>query len=246
MTDAKEIARFSDTLKKMVRRRCRFTVFAGAGVSVPSGVPPAGSFLPAYLAHCISGWLFPKTGHQWRPEEGNWPPLAECDPEYRTKFEKELLDKLNDKPKPLERRLMLQALGTLQDWRDAIQFLSRARTDSDGIQRSLGPPESTIRDSFFHFIVKGREPSLAHRMIAALSEQLRISLVLTTNFDELIEAAFELTGIRLFSFDVHQDASPSFRSDCPRSSGDCETAWKPLWATCRSKLGSFPNGGRQA
>src|SRR2546426_10424131 len=143
----REIVSFTDALKKMVHRRCRFTAFAGAGVSVPSGVPPAGSFLPAYLAHCMSKWLFPGSGNQWHPEEGNWPPLMECDPEYRTKFEKQLLNKLNDPSigDALQRRLMLQAIGTLQDWRDAIQFLSRAQTAADAIQGSLGPPESTIR-----------------------------------------------------------------------------------------------------
>src|SRR5258707_529771 len=129
MSDTGEIARFTENLKKMVDRRCRFTVFAGAGVSVPSGVPPAGSFLPAYLAHCINKWLFGGGNHQWHPQEGNWPPLAECDPEYRTKFERQLIQKLNDATTPRWLRgLILQAIGTLQDWRDAIQFLSRART----------------------------------------------------------------------------------------------------------------------
>lgn len=197
---------FIAELKRLAYSRCRFTVFAGAGLSVGSGIPASGSFLPSYIAYCADKWL----NKSWNPQVHEWPSLAECPPRFFERFVGTWTKRLLEPEWESQRGVILQALGAMQDWRDGIEFLSRARAPTD--KHLLGPPDSTVLDSFFQHVVSGREPCLSHLMLAALSEQLRTTLVLTTNFDELIEAAFHRAGINLVPFDVHLNSGlPSAR-----------------------------------
>lgn len=192
-------------LRDLWRRRCRFTAFVGAGLSIASGIPATGHFMSSYLAFCMEEWF----SRQWNPKDGNWPSLSNGNIKSIREYEREWLKEVNTK-KPnshtkQKRALRLGMLGAIQYWQDALVFLARAgRLNAEPI---LGPPDSSVHDSFFQFIVKGGEPSLGHRMLATLSDQLRINLILTTNFDSLTETAFNTYGTRLNSFDVHHDAA---------------------------------------
>ena len=117
-----------------------------------------------------------------------------------------------------------EAYGALADWRSSLIFLSRleptevVNSDSESLPKRshdgtpkknrarpnvrLGAPESSVVDTFFQHLTAGREPCLGHRMLASLSEVLRFDLILTTNFDSLIEEAFEQSEQRFHAIDV--------------------------------------------
>lgn len=77
---------------------------------------------------------------------------------------------------------------------------------------TLGEPDRGIVDTFFLNVVKGKQPTLGHRMLARLAGPLRINTALTTNFDELLEEAFLETHNVFTVFDVHIDTGlPSYR-----------------------------------
>ncbi len=71
----------------------------------------------------------------------------------------------------------------------------------------LGAPNPRVIDSFFFHVTKGREPNVGHSMLAHLSSLLSATTILTTNFDDLIEEAFDSADLPLTKFDVHQKAA---------------------------------------
>lgn len=189
-------------IESLWRDRCRFTVLAGAGLSIASGIPST-SQLPQHLCFCLDRWL----NGTWDPQKGNWPSLGEGSVEsaatIRTRWKTKALEAKDGS-------LIFKALGDCENWNQALDLLSRARVRTmNGVNNSdpyLGAPDFNVLDSYFQFLVRGKEPSLAHRMLAALADQLRIQLVLTTNFDDLIEQAFAKSGVRLDCFEVHRNA----------------------------------------
>jgi hypothetical protein len=88
-----------------------------------------------------------------------------------------------------EEAIIERGIRALYDWRETIHFLSMLRVEEGRL--SLGESVQSVKDGFNSHITGGRSPNLGHKMLAHLSEPLRIRLVLTTNFDELIEKAFE-------------------------------------------------------
>ena len=58
-------------------------------------------------------------------------------------------------------------------------------------------------DACFREVMRHKRPVLSHKMLAAVAALLRIDLILTTNFDDLIEQAFEAARNPLVVFDVH-------------------------------------------
>lgn len=61
-------------------------------------------------------------------------------------------------------------------------------------------------DALFTSFENGLNPTLSHRYLAFLQPKLGIPLLLTTNFDSLLERAFYQEGIPPKVFDVHKDA----------------------------------------
>ena len=157
----------------------------GGGISVASGIPIIKS-IQEYLSCCI---LMALRGDEnsaitkpWTPDE-QWPAFnffENAPPEFR-RFRKTLtIDELNRSP------IWKLGFGESSDWRRALNFLSRI--DLDGNNRIiLGPPRSSVIDSFFRHITRGKEPNLAHQMLAVLAGAGRIQLLLTINFDELLD-----------------------------------------------------------
>ncbi len=203
----------------------RFIPFLGAGLSKPSGVPTTPE-LKRYLAFCIvkalglDPFALPGTAvpadEPWHPRRHLWPSLIA--PKQRANREvtaagmdsilTAALQKFPGHPGKLD--LIREGHGSLADWRTALLFLSRltVRQEKDGTNRvMLGSPDSSVIDSFFRFLLKDRQPCLGHRMIHALSSLLRYNLILTTNFDDLVERAFATAGAPLTQFEVPLGAS---------------------------------------
>ncbi len=63
-----------------------------------------------------------------------------------------------------------------------------------------------LTDTFFTSFENKLIPSLSHRYLSFLQPKLGIQLLLTTNFDSLLERAFYHEGIPIKVFDVHRNA----------------------------------------
>ncbi|MCX7096422.1 MAG: SIR2 family protein [Methylococcales bacterium] len=61
-------------------------------------------------------------------------------------------------------------------------------------------------DTLFTSFENGLNPTLSHRFLSFLQPKLGIPLLLTTNFDSLLERAFRQEGIPPKVFDIHRDA----------------------------------------
>jgi hypothetical protein len=61
-------------------------------------------------------------------------------------------------------------------------------------------------DSLFAGLDQGREPTLGHIYLAFLANVMGIRLILSTNFDTLLEKAMGREGIAPRVFDIHRDA----------------------------------------
>jgi len=85
-----------------------------------------------------------------------------------------------------------RALRSLYDWRATLAFLSELKLDSRSRGRPLLllDPDPTVIDRFTVHITQGRRPNFTHAMLCHLRLPARIRLMLTTNFDTLIEDAF--------------------------------------------------------
>src|SRR5262249_27205695 len=107
------------------------------------------------------------------------------------------------------RKIYLEAIGALSDWRSSLYFLARIKEPSgDGQSREpeLGTFVPSVRDSFFQHATGGHTPTLAHCLLASLSDTLRNHIVLTTNFDDLYEKAAEEAHRSVAVYDVHKNA----------------------------------------
>lgn len=108
----------------------------------------------------------------------------------------------------------------LSDWRETLEFLSKLTLTEQGL--SLDEPNSSIIDDFNTTITRDKRPSLGHKVLAHLSEPLRIATLLTTNFDTLTEDAYHALSIPLTVLPV------SARGELPnpRTAGSCDSLIK--------------------
>lgn len=97
-----------------------------------------------------------------------------------------------------------KAIRSLSDWRATLHFLAMLRhvKTVKGVRLSIGELDPSIIDRFNVHITKNKKPNLTHQMIAQLSMSARIRVILTTNFDKLIESAFESFGRPISSIPV--------------------------------------------
>ncbi len=91
-----------------------------------------------------------------------------------------------------------RAVRSLFDWRSTLKFLSELNVDaSRGGVPFLTEPDPDVIDAFNNHITHGRAPNLGHTMLGHLARVVRTRVILTTNFDGLIEKAFEDLGEEL-------------------------------------------------
>lgn len=93
----------------------------------------------------------------------------------------------------LERDFM--GVISLHDWRATLTFLASLHYQ-DEVERNLLTCQLKpfIIDRFNTHITRGRRRNLAHSMLCHLAGRMRIRIILTTNFDTLIEDAFVESG----------------------------------------------------
>jgi hypothetical protein len=191
-----------------------FVPFIGAGFSAPSGVPLVWE-LKAYLVRCICMALGAEQHgmRPWNPRTDQWPPFIDRSrpepPEFwKEKVRSELKYRTERGVYGQEVSIFEEALGAMAEWRASLAFLSRLVRENRGTGDlgrtivSLDAPRQEIVDACLREVLKGRYPTLGHRMLAGLAGALRLDLVLTTNFDDLLESAFAAARNPLEVLDV--------------------------------------------
>jgi hypothetical protein len=190
-----------------------FVPFVGAGFSALSGAPLVWE-IKAYLQRCICVALGAEESgmRPWNPRTDRWPPFIDRDrpgPDdwwgkvYNEFQRRRVVDPWHD-----ELAVFQEALGAMAEWRTSLLFLSRLVRDRRGTgaaQRdvlSLDAPRQEIIDACFREVLKDKYPALGHRMLAVLSGALRLDLLLTTNFDDLLEKASAAARNPLEVFEV--------------------------------------------
>lgn len=103
---------------------------------------------------------------------------------------------------PTSRAFMhFEGVRSLRNWRSALNFVARVERTRGG--RALrGTAKQGIIDAFNMLLVSNRQPNLFHRMIAHLADPMRLRLILTTNFDDLIERSFAALGRGITALEV--------------------------------------------
>lgn len=198
-----------------------FVPFIGAGFSAPSGAPLVEE-LGWYLQRCIWLALRNEVEDRWHPRTDQWPPMIDRlnskeevqKPEH---WSQQIFNDLSgymtkqralkDYPQDYNEETIVrrQGYGAATEWRTALLFLSRLnhgpRSSNDPI--SLDAPLQEIIDSCLRAVLKDKYPTLEHNMLGVLAGALRLDLVLTTNFDDLLERAFTAARNPLEVFEVH-------------------------------------------
>ncbi len=199
-----------------------FVPLLGNGFSIASGIL-SNKEIPYYLRYCIAKCLVCKSDIM----SMGWPRFTECNNRKSKAYP--LFSALNDLqgnrsgckalikamikieeagPIGEHRGHYLEAAASTHDWRSMLQCLSRIRRVGEGKDAgiTLGPVDHSVTDSFSIHITRGRTPNLGHKMMAHLSRPMRIRLLLTTNFDTLLEDAFLDVHCPLAVFDVHKSS----------------------------------------
>ncbi len=89
-----------------------------------------------------------------------------------------------------EDAIVERAIRALHDWRATLRFLSELQIAPDGHSLFLDEPDDEVVNGFNIHITRGRRPNLIHTMLCHLRQPARMRVLLTTNFDDLIERAF--------------------------------------------------------
>jgi hypothetical protein len=234
---AKETIRISGTyaqpsniiqsIKDCIKKGIGIVPLIGSGMSAASGIP-AGLDYQAYLFYCLAR-VFGTDGTlnkdnkkvQWDPSTLRWPDYSEVPVYHNIKeamyrwsqtMAKEI--KPEEDNEQLFDIIKWQAIGAVADWRALLDLLSRLSlwkevADNNNATREvvLKHPDNRIIDSFFVNLTKGKRPSSSHMFLAHISDILRIKIILTTNFDNLIESAFQSLIAPVAVFNVHRDSS---------------------------------------
>lgn len=106
------------------------------------------------------------------------------------------------------------ARATLREWRrwkrwydgNGVKEPELLYGDWEALLDRLCEGSFDLTDVLFTSFEHGRQPTLSHRYLAFLQRKLGIPLVLTTNFDSLLERAMREEGVSPKVFDVHRDA----------------------------------------
>ena len=97
-----------------------------------------------------------------------------------------------------EEYLIESGIRALADWRETLTFLACVRVSNTLPHRLLlDEIDNSIIDAFNTTITRDRRPNLGHKLVAHLSGPLRVSTILTTNFDTLTEDAYRALSLPL-------------------------------------------------
>ena len=104
-----------------------------------------------------------------------------------------------------------ETFGESPSYSNLLDRLARTPAERQGLLRSYFEPNEDEREQGLKL------PTPAHRAIATLVKQRYIRMILTTNFDRLLELALEAEGVRpdvIASDDALQGALPYVHSQC--------------------------------
>lgn len=211
---------FIGLIRNELSKGLGFVPLIGAGFSAPSGIPLVNQ-LKVYLQRCICMALGAEDRHMrpWNPRTDSWPPFIDRtrpeprDTSWMVLVENELRYKRENNPMDRDLPVYQEGYGNMAEWRAALLFLSRLiRNPEDSRSMlsgrlSLGTPRQEIIDACFREVLKGKQPTLNHHMLTALVGLLRIDVILSTNFDDLLEKAFEASRNSLEVFEVHLEGT---------------------------------------
>jgi hypothetical protein len=206
---------FIDEIRSELKNGCGFTPFIGAGFSVSAGIPIVKQ-LKRYLNRCICVALGAELDGSagvrqlWNPRTDRWPPFIDsARPEPQDwqdlMYRRLLLERTKDDGRP---QIFQEGFGAMAEWRTSLLFLSRVNLKTTRSRGGPDPypildlPRSEVIDACLREIMKHRKPTLNHTMLGALAGPLRLDLILSTNFDSLLEQAFESKHIHLRTFEV--------------------------------------------
>jgi hypothetical protein len=191
----------------------------GAGFSTPAGIPLVKQ-LSGYLNRCIcdalgaGGWR-----RRWDPQKDRWPLFVDGSRPEPHNWLSDLWAYFDERksadPYDIELAVIQEGIGAMAEWRSALLFLSRLSSPLSKNLVLLAPRQDLI-DACFREVMRDKSPALNHRMMAALAGLLRLDLILTTNFDDLLERAFQQAGTSLSTFDVQLGSSLPDRSAVSR------------------------------
>ena len=211
-------------IRKDILNGYGFVPVIGSGMSASAGIP-AGDDYRTYLFDCLDRVFTDDVERKWDPSSLKWPLFADCrsyaDPanavlewtnsEHATLREESKADSksVSDRSKAgsvaqAQQAARWQAIGAVADWRQTLHLLSRLKVESGRVL--LKDPDNRVVDSFFLNLTEGRRPSTPHMLLAHLADTLRVKVILTTNFDSLIESAFRQLDMPVAMYDVHYHA----------------------------------------
>lgn len=183
-----------------------FVPFVGAGFTAPAGAPLTRDLKP-YLKRCILRALIGNPETRWHPRTDQWPPFVDRDFNERKRQPLEPAEELNAYRSTLSKRntgqtpadvaqqvdTLQRAAGATSDWREALWFLSTLENDSrENGAGSFRCEEyrQEIADSCFREVLRGKSTALNHKMLGVLAGAMRFNLLVTSNFDDLVEKGF--------------------------------------------------------
>ncbi len=85
--------------------------------------------------------------------------------------------------------------------------LWQLKGDWNALLHYLVAGDLDLVDTLFYDLLRGRKPGMGHRVLAFLAHPFNLRLILTINFDNLIEHAFRDHGISPVIYDVLRDAT---------------------------------------
>jgi hypothetical protein len=207
--------KFIDHIQTARRDGYGFVPLIGAGFSAPSGLPIM-SEIESYLRRCIFLAVRDLTPepheYGWHPRTDQWPPLTDSRhrEESREHWPNELYKALGlwwqelgvEAPRQ-QLAVLAQAYGAAAEWQSSLLFLSRLDRGQRNSEPCLTVPHQEIIDACFREVLKSKSPALNHVMLGVLAGALRLNLLLTTNFDNLLEQGFAAARNPLEVFEVH-------------------------------------------
>lgn len=234
VTESVDSRSFIEEIEKELNAGYGFVPFVGAGFSVPAGIPTIPE-IQRYLTRCIclafgidvgdnpANSLYVEPQKTWNPTTDDWPSMWDAKRnlpqiDWSAKIRTRILDieswQENEREADPNKQIRFEELkflregeGASYDWRSALIFLSRLHRDSRSSPIKTVSPRPEMTDACFRNLYAGKKPALCHKMLASLANVLRIDLVLTTNFDELIEESFGNSRKPLTVFDVPSNGS---------------------------------------